>query len=480
MYGAPTTVCDIIEVHLFQPKTSERKPVVTTLTTELNWDALTNEAVKHLQALIRCNTANPPGNEGPAIAYIREWLTAEGIDSRIIEPTVGRPSIWARLPGNGSKRPLLLLSHVDVVPVEHEHWTVDPFGGVISNGYIYGRGAIDMKSMVAKELALFLHLARALKETGHSLDRDLILLAVADEEQNGTHGMAWIAEHEPELLEAEYALNEGGGSTLSLGEQRIYLCATAEKGRVLVTLQATGSPGHGSIPHNNNAIVRLSRALHRLASFPLPLHRTTTVQQFVQTLIQTQPQPKRMLFSQVLNPLVSETILRTLLDVSTANGLRAMLHNTASPTKILAGTALNVIPTQAVAHLDGRIIPGQTAESLTQELRARIHDPHVTIETKLISLGHESSADTELFRAIKTAIATYDPGAMVVPYMLPALTDSHFLVPKGVAAYGFDPMQPEQGWPPLVELAHGHDERISIANIRFGLRVLYDVIKRMC
>jgi acetylornithine deacetylase/succinyl-diaminopimelate desuccinylase-like protein len=449
---------------------------MTTLTTELSWDALTNEAVKHLQALIRCNTANPPGNEGSAIAYIREWLAAEEIDARIIEPTPGRPSIWARLPGNGSKRPLLLLSHVDVVPVEAEQWTVDPFGGEIRDGYIYGRGAVDMKSMVAKELALFLHLARSAKETGHHLDRDLILLAVADEEQNGTHGMAWIVEHEPALLEAEYALNEGGGFTFSLGGQRIYVCATAEKGRVLVTLRATGLPGHGAVPHKNNAIARLGRALHRLASSPLPLHRTATVEQLIQTLALIQPQPQRLLLPQVLNPLISEMTLRTFPDTNAANGLRAMLHNTASPTQLLAGTALNVIPSEAVACLDGRIIPGQTADSLKVELQRRINDPHVTIETELLSLGYESRADTELFTAIRTAIAIHDPSAMLVPYMLPAQTDSRFLVPKGVIAYGFDPMKPELGWPGPFEMAHGHDERISIANIRFGLHVLYDAI----
>jgi acetylornithine deacetylase/succinyl-diaminopimelate desuccinylase-like protein len=208
----------------------------------------------------------------------------------------------------------------------------------------------------------------------------------------------------------------------------------------------------------------------------LPLHNTATVRQFIHTLAQRQPQPQRTLFPQVLNPLFSEAILRTLPDANTANGLRAMLHNTASPTMLEAGTAWNVIPGQAVARLDGRIIPGQTAESLKTELQRRINDPHVTIEMELISSGYESSADTELFRAITTAIATHDPGAMVVPYMLPAITDSRFLVPKGVVAYGFDPMQPEPDWPGPLEMAHGHDERISIANMAFGLRVLYDVI----
>jgi acetylornithine deacetylase/succinyl-diaminopimelate desuccinylase-like protein len=449
------------------------------MTTEPHWDTLTDEAVHHLQALLRCNTANPPGNEAPAIEYLREQLATEGIEKRIIEPVPGRPSLWARLPGNGSKRPLLLLSHVDVVPVEAEHWTVDPFGGELHQGYIYGRGAVDMKGMTAKQLTLFLHLTRTAKAAGSLLRRDLILLAVADEEQQSTHGMAWIAAHEPGLLDAEYALNEGGGFTLTLGGQRIYVCATAEKGGAPITLRAKGTPGHGAVPHQNNAIVRLGRALHRLALAPLPLHVTATTQQFIQTLAATQPQPKRWLLPQILNPLFSEAILRSLPDVHTANGLRAMLHNTASPTMLSAGTSLNVIPGEALAHLDGRIIPGQSAASFAGELRRRINDQEVSVEVELVSAGHESRADTDLFAAITAAIARHDPGALVTPYLLPAITDSRFLVPKGVTAYGFDPMQPEPGWPSPIELAHGHDERISVANMAFGLRVLYDVIRQI-
>jgi len=450
--------------------------VTTIEAAEVDWNALTAEAVKHLQALIQCNTANPPGNEGPAITYIHKQLIAEGIDARIIEPTPGRPSLWAKLPGNGSKRPLLLLSHVDVVPVEAEHWTVDPFGGEIRNSYIYGRGAVDMKGMTAKQLTLLLHLARMTKETGHTLNRDLVLLAVADEEREGTHGMAWIAEHEPALLDTEYALNEGGGFAIDLRGKRIYVCETAQKGRALVTMRAEGSPGHAAVPHSQNAIIRLARAITRIGTSSLPLHVTPTMRQFVMTLATTQPQPQRALLPQMLNPLLSDSILRAFPDKQVANALGAMLHNTATPTVVQGGTVINVIPSEAIARLDGRIIPGQTAEVLKVELRKRIRDPHVTVSVELLSLGHESRADTALFAAITTAITRSDPGALVAPYLLPTSTDSRFLVPKGVIAYGFDPMQPEPGWPSPQHMAHGHDERISIANIGFGLRVLYDTI----
>ena len=232
----------------------------------------------------------------------------------------------------------------------------------------------------------------------------------------------------------------------------------------------------GAVPHSQNAIIRLARAITRIGASSLPLHVTPTMRQFVTALATTQPHPQRALLPHLLNPLLSDAILRAFPDKQVANGLHAMLHNTATPTVVQAGTSINVLPSEAIARLDGRIIPGQTAEVLRVELRKRIRDPHVTVEVELLSPGHESRADTALFAAITTAISRHDPGTLVAPYLLPAFTDSRFLVPKGVIAYGFDPMQPEPGWPSPQQMAHGHDERISIANIGFGLRVLYDVI----
>lgn len=449
---------------------------MTVFPSALPWEALRDESVRHLQALLRIDTTE---TETLAIRYLQEQLTAAGLDSRIIEPTPGRPSIWACLSGNGEKRPLLLLSHVDVVPVEREHWSVDPFGGEIKDGYVYGRGAVDMKSMTAKQLTLFLHFARQVKETGQLLSRDLIFLAVADEEHAGTHGMGWIVEHEPALVAAEYALNEGGGYAVEVGGARVYLCEVAQKGCVYITLRAHGKPGHGSIPHDDNAIAHLARAIYRVTRAPLPLHITNAARGVVKTLAATQVQPKQALLRQVLHPLFSEAILRTLPDKDVANGLRALLRNTVSPTTLQAGTgdATNVIPSEARVFLDGRIIPGQTAETVAHELRQRIADPRVSVEVIAGSTGHEHSSRTELFTAIQTAIRSLDPSAVVAPYLFPAVSDSRFLAPLGVISYGFDPMQPEPGWPMPQTLAHGHDERISIANMDFGMRILHSVIE---
>jgi acetylornithine deacetylase/succinyl-diaminopimelate desuccinylase-like protein len=444
----------------------------------LNWEALVQEAKRHLQALLRCDTTNPPGNEALAAAYLRAQLVAEGIEPRLIEPAPGRVSVWARLPGSGISRSLLLASHTDVVPVERDQWHVDPFGGEERDGFIYGRGAVDMKDMLAMELTLFLHFARQAQISDQRLDRDLFLLSVADEEVGAKYGMSWIVENAPELVDAEYALNEGGGMGVDFGRQRVYLCEMAQKGSIHITLRANGAPGHASIPHGDSAIARLARALTRITSAPLPMRIIPTSRRLIELLAVTQTRPRRSLLLQVMNPLLSERVLGLLPDRDTANALRAMLHSTASPTLLQAGTALNVIPGEATAQLDCRIVPGETVETLTTALRKRIRDPKVVVEADSFSPGYEMQI-TPLFTTIQHAIAAQEPGAVVAPYLFPAVSDSRFLAPRGVTAYGFVPHRPEPGVPPVQSLAHGHDERVSIANLEFGLKVLHSVINEM-
>ena len=445
----------------------------------LNWEVLIMETKRHLRALLRCDTTNPPGNEVLAAAYIREQLVAEGIEPRLIEPAPGRVSVWARLPGSGIARPLLLVSHTDVVPVERDQWHVDPFGGEERDGFIYGRGAVDMKGMLAMELTLFLLFARQAQVSDQRLDRDLFLLSVADEEVGAKYGMSWIVENAPELVDAEYALNEGGGMGVDFGKQRVYLCEMAQKGSIHITLRAKGAPGHASIPHGDSAIARLARALTRISSAPLPMRIIPTSKRLIELIAATQTQPRRSLLLQVMNPLLSEVVLGLLPDRDTANALRAMVHSTASPTLLQAGTALNVIPGEATAELDCRIVPGETGETLTAALRKRIRDPKVSVEADSFSPGYEMQI-TPLFTAIQHAIAAQEPGAVVAPYLFPAASDSRFLAPRGVTAYGFVPHRPEPGVPPVQSLAHGHDERVSVANLEFGLRVLHSVINDMC
>ncbi len=436
----------------------------------------TQETVSRLQNLLRINTINPPGNEDVAAAYLQQLFNEAGIENAIVEPFPRRTSIWARLKGNGNKKPLLLVSHLDVVPVEQEKWSVDPFGGEIIDSMIYGRGAVDMKQMTAIQLTLLLYFAQLQKDQQFTLDRDLIFLSVADEERGGEAGMQWIIKNKPEWVDAEFALNEGGGSGVQIGGKRIYPCEAAQKGPFPVTLRVTGEPGHGSIPHQNNALAILARAVHRVAAKPLPLHITETSRQFFAKIAKTQRMPQQLMLQLAANPVFANTIYNALPDQNLANVFRAMTHNTASPTVMHAGQAHNVIPGEASVHLDCRLIPGQNQADIERELRERIQDPRVHIEVDDGLPGYEFSSKTPIFAAISRATAKEDPDGIVAPYLFPAVSDSRFLARAGVTCYGFIPMKPETGVPPIQLLAHGHDERISIANVEFGLRVLFQTL----
>ena len=265
---------------------------------------------------------------------------------------------------------------------------------------------------------------------------------------------------------------------INLGKQRIYPCEMAQKGAMRVTLRAQGAPGHAAVPHGDLAVRRLAQALERLTAAPLPLHAIPTVRRFISAIAATQGGAQRALLGQLANPLLSERVLAALPNRDVANALRSMLHTTASPTILAAGAALNVIPSEATAQLDCRVIPGQTPEMVRGELARRIGDPRVLIEIEPLSPGYELP-QTALFDALSHAIATHDPGAVVVPYLFPAVSDSRYLAPRGVIAYGFVPHQPEEGVPPVQSLAHGHDERVSVANLQFGLHVLHDTLREI-
>lgn len=434
-----------------------------------------DEAVKHLQELIRIKTVNPPGNETPAAEYVAETLSREGIEVKVIESAPGRGNVIARLRGRGEAGPLLLLSHLDVVPVEEAHWERDPFGGEIVDGYIWGRGAVDAKQLTVMEMMCLIQL----KREGLSLKRDVIMAATADEEMGGTMGVKWLLENHPELLECEYALNEGGGYGIEFAGRRYYVCDTAEKSPCWIRVKAKGKPGHASTPKDDNAVLKLAEALVRLGKARLPMHRTATVERFIKALARDQGFPISWLFPLILNPFFEPIILRYLPDRKRlAPVFRAFLHNTATPTVLRAGQKTNVIPSEAEAEIDCRVLPGQTKETLLAEIRPYL-GPDVEIEVLLEPEPFETHYETELFRTFQEVIAEEDPGAKVIPYMLPATTDSRFLAKRGVKVYGFSPMKydPECNF---LELAHAHNERISIESLLFGVRVLYKVVRRFC
>jgi acetylornithine deacetylase/succinyl-diaminopimelate desuccinylase-like protein len=441
-----------------------------------DWKAIGDEAVSHLVSLLRIDTANPPGNERPAADYVAKVLEREHITYTLVESDPGRANVVARLPGSGKKAPILLNGHLDVVPADRDKWTHDPFGGVESGGYVWGRGAIDMKNMVTMSLMTLVLLKRA----GITLDRDVIFAAVADEEAGSTKGSLYLVEQHPELVRAEYVLNEVGGHTLHIGSGRFYPVQVAEKGICWFELVAEGQPGHGSMPHAENAVVKLAHAIAALGDTRLPMHLTPVVRNFLQTIATGAPFPQNKLMPLVMEPRLAGFLLDLIgkKNPGQANGINAMLRNTVSPTILSAGRRVNVIPAEARAELDGRLIPGQSIEAFVAEVQAVV-GRELRVNVLHQHEGVTFPSDTPLYEAIRRATERHDPGAVVVPYMIPGFTDSFAYARLGATCYGFSPTKlgPELEF---TRMFHGHDERIPRDGFTWGVRVLYELVRDFC
>lgn len=440
----------------------------------MNWEAISDEVTRLAQTLIRFDTTNPPGNETPCVETIAGRLRSEGLQATVMESAPGRGSVVARLPGDGTLPPLLLMGHVDVVPAEAGKWRHPPFSGDIADGILWGRGATDMKQMVAMEMMTLL----LLKRQGLPLKRDVIFMATADEETGGKMGAGYVAENYPELIQAEYAINEGGATSIELAGQTFFVCSTAEKGSARFKLRGRGEPGHASQPHPRNAILPLSRALVRLIETPLPLHVTDTARAHVEAMAKhVDGQVGRSLYA-LLDPATHAGALASLpLAEPIKRRLSAAFHNTATPTILKAGSKINVIPAEAEAAVDCRILPGTTRESLEPEIRAVVGD-EVEIEFGPIYPALESDPASPLFETMRQVLAEHEPGSVLVPGLITGGTDAKRIGPLGVKVLGFVPMRYEG--PGMTGLAHNHDERVSVANLRFGTHVLYDVVSRFC
>lgn len=442
---------------------------------EINWEQAFEETVEHLRALIRFDTSNPPGNERPAAEYLAGVLQREGLEPLILESAPTRANLVVRLRGSGQEAPLLLLSHLDVVPAEAEMWRYPPFAAEVAEGYIWGRGAVDTKNLTAVELMILLLLQR----TQAPLRRDIIMVACADEEEHGGLGLAWLAVNHPELLRAEYAINEGGGVSLELRGRTYFTCQTAEKGICSLRLRARGEPGHGALPHEENAVVTLAEAVMKLGRTPLPLHLTRTTERFIEGLARGQGRETATLVRGLLDPAASSFLLRQLpINQTWARMLHGMLHNTATPTLIRAGQKVNVIPSVAEALVDGRILPGQHPEQFLREV-SDVIGPAVDVRVEEYAPALESGPDTPLYRTIELVLREMDPNCILLPMMVCGATDAKHLAPLGITTYGFCPLHDEKSVSPM-QLAHAHNERISLDNLRFSLRTLYEVVWRFC
>lgn len=442
----------------------------------IDWNAVREEVTGYLRDLIRLDTTNPPGNEILAAEYLAGVLRREGLVPRVTESQPGRGNVTARLAGGGG--PLVLLGHTDVVAVEPDRWRHPPFDGQVHDGYVWGRGALDMKNMVAAELMVFL----LLKRRRIDLKRDVIFAATADEEAGkGDHGVGWLLDNHPEQVDAPFVLTEGGGAEFRVGDARFYTCQTGQKGICRFRMVARGEPGHGSRPDAQNAVVRLSEAVASLGRAELPMHPSRTVRTFLDSIAATQDPFTADRLRRVMEPEHSESALESLpLASEIVANLRASLRNTASVTMLQAGQKINVIPAEASAWVDGRLAPGQTDDSFFEEIRPLVGDD-VRFEVDQYSPPLEAGIDSPLYRTIVDVMADHDPGARVVPSQSTGGTDAKHICPRRPATqvYGFMPYRGapgEEEW----QLIHGHDERTSVGNLLFATRVLYDVVLRFC
>lgn len=436
----------------------------------MDWNKLQDEATRYLQEYIRINTVNPPGNEIEAAIFLKKILDQEAIPSQIYEPSPKRGSILATLKGDGTKRPILLLSHMDVVPVEEEKWEVPPFEGIIKDGYLYGRGALDCKSLGIIELMVLL----ILKREQISLKRDLIFFAAADEETGGRWGVQWAMENVPAMKEAEYAINEGGHIILDEdGKPDRYAISNGQKVIFQLRLKVRGTPGHGSMPHPDNPNVKLVQALNSLTKWETPFHIISTVKEYFQKMAPKQPPYERDFFEDIEKGLQDPSFSTWL----TSNPIyNAMLRNTISLTVLEGGTKANVIPSESSATLDCRLIPGTNKEAFLKEIKRRLGDE---VEVEVISESESlppSSLDTELYQAIETWASEHDPNCPMVPYLLAGATDSRFLREKGIITYDFCPFRLTEK---ELMRVHANNERIDPENLKFGMRMLVEVIKQV-
>lgn len=441
----------------------------------INWDDVREEVTRHLQALLRFDTTNPPGNESTAADYLKGVLEGAGIEATVVGVDPARGNAIGRLrAAHPTKRPLLLTGHIDVVSVERDKWTHDPFGGDIADGFIWGRGALDMKGQVAAELVAMLLLKRA----GLVLDRDIIFAAFADEEAGGQDGAAWLWEHHRDLIDAEYGINEGGGGTpIDLHGRTFYLCQAGEKGASRLRITARGEPGHASVPLDNTAMDRMGRALVRLAEWQPETTLTAPVRQMLETVGPALGPDGPARVAAILERPSWEAIAALPLDDDTRLMLRATTRNTAVPTIIHGGHRINVIPSEIVLDVDGRILPGQAPEGWRAQVQEVVGDE---VEVELLSREEGIAADpaSPMFDALAATMAEMVPGAEVAPYLLSGGTDARHL--PGIKVYGFFPFPPSDRAAMYSSLIHGHDERIAIEDLAFATQFLYKVVERFC
>jgi len=442
-------------------------------------------AVTWMQEYLRVDTTNPPGNEAKSVAFFKKIFDAEGIENRAFEYAPGRGDLWARIPANsenrhpsdqyattmGRPRPIILLNHMDVVTSDASHWRVPPFSGEIRDGYIWGRGAQDMKDEGLAQLMVMV----MLKREKVALDRDVIFLAVSDEEADGT-GTDWFIKNQSALLgNAEYLINEGGENLLDNGKVKYVGVDVGEKTTYWLHVVAHGRPGHGSRPNADSAPNRLVRALNRILAYKTPMRVLPVVDEFLRDMAPYETTERAAYYRNVKKAIEDKKFQDI---VEHDESLNFLLRDTISLTMMGGSEQTNVIPPEAWANLDVRILPGGDPKALLEAVRRVVNDPNVTVEPQNpeFRVANYSDTNNALYAAIKEVSGKYFPGTPVVPHITSGYTENQRYRPLGIISYGFNPYTAtdEEG-----NTEHGNDERIRVEEVRRGPRVLFDVVAKV-
>jgi acetylornithine deacetylase/succinyl-diaminopimelate desuccinylase-like protein len=451
------------------------QPVVTqTNSGPGDTSALAREATTWLAELIKINTTNPPGNEEAAAKYIAGILQKEGIKAELLPLTPGRSALVARLNASAFADPskaLLLVAHMDVVGVERSKWTVDPFGAVPKDGYIFGRGAVDDKGMLAANLAAFIYL----KRTNARLNRDVIFLATADEEGFGDASLKMVIAKYWDKIAAKYSINEGGNVVVKNGKVQFVAVQASEKVAMNVTVTAKGTSGHASIPVKDNPVNHLAAALEKIGNYNAPVHLTTIVRRYFEGIAPLEDPEMAKWIRSIETPDRGEHATRVLAD---ANPMwNAMMRDTISPTMLNAGLRGNVIPSEASATLNIRLLPGNTITALLAELTKLVNDPQVKLEVQKDAglAAPDSSLESDFYQAIVKASAEEFGGVPVLPFQSTWATDSAQLRLHNVQSYGLvpSPLTAED-----LKRMHGDDERIPAAAFAKGVSLMVRLVKQ--
>jgi len=438
----------------------------------VDWTALRDEAARVLADYIRVNTTNPPGNEKAGAEFLAAVLRREGIEAQVLDEDVlgpGRANLYARLPGDGSKRGIALVHHMDVVPANATSWSVDPLGGVVRDGYVWGRGAIDMKGDGVAHLMAMI----ALKRSGVRLTRDIVYIANADEELGSTGAVAFVDRHADLLRGVEFLVTEGGDLPMENGRLQLYGVGVAEKRTLWQRLRVAGTPSHASRPTRQNPVPRLVAALARIAAYETPLEVTPGVDKYFRDISRNYGGERRAWLMDVRAALAQPRAREWILSDVYWN---AILRTTISLTVLTGSNKTNVIPAEATAEIDIRLLPSANPDSVLATLKAIAADSTIVWTTIMApKTPLENPVNTELFRAIERAAQERDPGALVTTPMFTAASDRPAYRRLGIVTYGLDPFKVESS--EHQKMMHGNDERISIENLGWGTRFLYDILR---